>query len=479
MAEEKWHAARLIPTSGIAGAEEQERRATSALLAVLSAVKEFNRAILGPLGAPVGVVETFIEVPFQLGDREVRPDGLIRVTRGGKAWTALVEVKTGKNDLATPQLEAYLDVAREQGYNALITISNEIPASAAVHPTPIDKRKLRKVDLHHMPWSFILSQAVMQKEHRGVSDPDQAWILGELIRYLEHPKSGALDFDDMGADWVPLREAVGAGTLRPADKSIIDVSARFDALLRYAALHLGRRLGTEVIHQLNRKEVADPGIRPAALRASLVENGTMSGVIRIPNTVGPIQITADLRSSRITAQIDVEAPKTGRAATRVNWLLRQLKDAPGAIRIEAFAANQRGPGAAELLSVLRGNPALLVADPSKDLRSFRIAATGAMGTKRSLGRGSFIESVVGAIDGFYVEVVQNLKPWSAAPPKLRDEPALPEDVPVALVSTAQSSQDGPEPADSAAPDADRPAPTPFGWSEPPAVWTPPPAIETD
>ena len=32
MSEEAWHAARLIPTSGINGAEEQERGATSALL---------------------------------------------------------------------------------------------------------------------------------------------------------------------------------------------------------------------------------------------------------------------------------------------------------------------------------------------------------------------------------------------------------------------------------------------------------------
>ena len=45
MSEETWHEARLIPTSGITGAEEQERRATSALLAVLTAVKEFGRAL--------------------------------------------------------------------------------------------------------------------------------------------------------------------------------------------------------------------------------------------------------------------------------------------------------------------------------------------------------------------------------------------------------------------------------------------------
>jgi hypothetical protein len=57
MAEESWHEARLIPTSGISGAEEQERRATSALLAVMTAVREYGRALTQPLGAPAGVVE--------------------------------------------------------------------------------------------------------------------------------------------------------------------------------------------------------------------------------------------------------------------------------------------------------------------------------------------------------------------------------------------------------------------------------------
>lgn len=134
MAEESWHAARLIPTSGISGAEEQERRATSALLAVLSSVKEFHRAILAPLGAPAGRVEAYIEVPFKLGDKVYRPDGLIRVTRGAKSWTALVEVKTGKNPLAGDQLEAYLDIARDHGFDCLLTISNEIPPTADQAP---------------------------------------------------------------------------------------------------------------------------------------------------------------------------------------------------------------------------------------------------------------------------------------------------------------------------------------------------------
>ncbi len=51
MAEDAWHEARLIPTSGISGAEEQERRATSAVLAVMTSVREFGRALTQPLCA--------------------------------------------------------------------------------------------------------------------------------------------------------------------------------------------------------------------------------------------------------------------------------------------------------------------------------------------------------------------------------------------------------------------------------------------
>ena len=448
MAEEAWHEARLIPTSGINGAEEQERRATSALLAVLSAVREFGRGFVKPFGAPSGTIECFIEVPFVLGERRLYPDGLIRVSRGAKTWTALVEVKTGPNQLTSEQLENYLDIAREQNYDAVITISNEIPAVAGQHPTKVDKRKLKKVALHHVSWSQVLAEAVMQKEFRGVADPDQAWILGELIRYLEHRKSGALEFDDMGEAWVGVRDQVAAGTLRASDKGITEVVARFDALLRFASLQLGRKLGTEVVPVLSRKEAADPLVRAQALSETLCATGELSGAIRIPGTAGLLVVTADLRAGKVTCYVDVDAPKEGRATTRVNWLLRQLKDAPDATRVEAFVAHARGSQAAELLGSVRENPASLVLDPTKELRSFRLAVSSTLGTKRGRGRGSFIDSVLTSVDGFYAEVLGSLRAWAAAPPKLRavhpEPPELDDTVPAALASTDYSSQDGTE-----------------------------------
>jgi hypothetical protein len=445
MAEESWNEARLIPTSGITGSDEQERRATSALLAVLASVKEFGRAFTQPFGAPAGALSCYIEVPFMVGDKRVYPDGLIRAQRGSKSWTALVEVKTGANRLHTEQLENYLDVARDEGFDAVITISNEIPAIAGQHPTKVDKRKLRRVGLHHVSWSKVLADAVMQKEFRGVADPDQAWILGELIRYLEHKKSGALEFDDMGESWVAVREAVAAGTLRTSDKGLAELVSRFDALLRFTSLQLGRQLGREVVPVLSRSESADPSLRAQALIDSLCKAGVLTGAIRIPDTAGHLVVTADLRASQITCHVDVDAPRDGRPTTRVNWLARQLKNAPETLRIEAFANHSRGASTAELLRTVRENPSCLVADPSKELRAFRVATTTPLGAKRGRGRGAFIDSVLNAVNTFYASILESLRPWAAAPPKLRpahpSPPDIDESIPAALSSTDFSSQD--------------------------------------
>jgi hypothetical protein len=109
-----WHAARLIPTVGIRGQEEQEKRATSSLLAVMRAVPEFGHALVGPLGAPKGRISTFAEVQLkdQAGKTHI-PDGAIVVERGKTCWRCLVEVKTGTAELKDEQVNRYLDVARE------------------------------------------------------------------------------------------------------------------------------------------------------------------------------------------------------------------------------------------------------------------------------------------------------------------------------------------------------------------------------
>ena len=175
----------------------------------------------------------------------------------------------------------------------------------------------------------------------------------------------------------------------------------------------------------------------------LASDGVLGGAILIPNTAGLLVVTADLRANQVTCYVDIDAPHEGRPATRVNWLIRQLRSAPDSLRVEAFAIHARGAGTAELLKDIRESPALLIADPTKELRMFRVAVSTPMGTKRGRGRGSFIDSVADSINRFYSQVMQSLKAWTATSPKMRELPPMPEERP-ALASTALSSQDGVE-----------------------------------
>jgi hypothetical protein len=133
----------------------------------------------------------------------------------------------------------------------------------------------------------------------------------------------------------------------------------------HASLQLARQLGTEVVPVLSRKEQADPAARVQALTQSLCTTGTLTGAIRIPDTVGHLGVTADLRAGRVTCHVDIDAPREGRATTRVNWLVRQLKHAPDATRVEAFVAHARGSQAAELLATVRENPASSSSTPRR------------------------------------------------------------------------------------------------------------------
>lgn len=416
MAEQDWQQSRLIPTSGISGAEEAERRATSALLAVMSAVKEFGLAITKPFGAPATWLSTYVETPFKLDGKSYRPDGLIRASRGGKDWTCLVEVKTGNSELEAKQVEAYLDIARENKYDCVLTISNQIPAHPGDHPLTVDKRKTKSVQLFHLSWSEIVTQAVITRVHRGVADPDQAWILGELIRYLKHPKSGASTFTDMGEQWTSVRDAAEFGTLRISDGGLSDVLDNWERTLSALCMAFSQELGVDVSVVYSKKERDDVKVRRDTAKRALVDNATLSGQIRVGGAVSDISIDADLRAARLTLSVELGAPKEGRPATRVNWLVRQLKDADGSLVLSAWAAGSRS-SLSEKLDVVRETPETLIDDPKKELGKFRVSEVTTLGMGRRTGKNAFVDDVIGTTWKFYSEVVQTLSAWTPKAPQ--------------------------------------------------------------
>jgi hypothetical protein len=279
----------------------------------------------------------------------------------------------------------------------------------------------------------------MVKEHQGVSDPDQAWILGELIRYLEYEGSGALAFEDMGANWVKVRGAVREQTLRLSDEGTEDVAARWDQLVQYLCLGLGARLGQEVRPVLSRKETEDPDYRVAIVARNLVSSGSLSAGVRIPNTVGPIQLSANLRTMTASASTELQAPELTRPTARINWLMRQLKNAPEGLRIDVTFYRTRATSS-ELLTQVRQSPKCLLLGSDRVPRSFGLALSSAVGTKRKSGQGSFISDVSALLDEFYREVVQDLKPWTPPAPQL--EPTEPGAGEVQEAAIEKASEDG-------------------------------------
>ncbi|MFC7563932.1 TerD family protein [Actinomadura namibiensis] len=408
-----WQAARLFPVTGLRNDQEREARATATLLAVMAQVPEFGRRMTARFNAPAGTVQTFTETSFRHGDGRVRPDGVIRVARAGRIWTALVETKTGGNPLRREQIESYLEVAARHGYETVITLSNDLGIDGE-HPLDLDRRRLRKVALRHLSWAEVAHEAHMLCHHHGVADPAHAWLLNELLHYLRLPGAGCQGFQDMGPAWVPVRNAVTAGTLRLGDKRAMPVAESWEKLIRQLCLRLSGETGVTIAPVLRRRRDGDAAVRRLQTVASLVERGRMSAEIRLPGAAGPVLVEADLRTGQIETTVEVPAAARARALTRVQWLLRQLTDAPPELRVEALGPGER-TGPCELLANLVSEPGLLVPEAGAEIATFRLTLPTPMGAKRGTEESGFVRSVDMAMDRFHQRVLRALRIEAPAP----------------------------------------------------------------
>ncbi len=366
-----------------------------------------------------------MEVAYERGETKVIPDAVLKVARGSRVWTGLLEVKTGSGKLKKEQLENYLDVARKKKYDVVVSLSNDVPASAGELPVEVDRRKLAKVALRHLSWAEVAHEARMLLSHGGIDDDLQAWVLAEFVRYLDHPRSGAVEFVDMGRHWVTVRDAVTAGTLRAGDQKAASVADTWVSLSRHLALRLTAELGVTVKHVLPRRHSTDPVARNAAVAERLSADGVFEAVLRIPETAGDLVVIADVRTNKIRCRTTVDAPNEGASGRRLSWLLKQLKDVPGDVQVEAVFS-ERGNEACEHIAAVRADPKVLTAGRSGDIVSFCLEQSFPMGGRRSGTAASFISSVTSSADAFYGTVVQQLREWVPAAPKQTEQPRTAE-----------------------------------------------------
>ena len=416
-----WIPARLLSTAGIRNQNEQERRAASALLAVMGAVPDFCRGLLAGMKPPSGSISTYTELRFKDVDQRTHiPDGAIVIERGAKRWGCLVEIKTSGVSLDSEQMSRYLDLAREHGFDALLTISNQIRGEPTLLPYSVPRQKLKGLTVHHLSWWRVLTEAIVQHRFRGIDDPDQAWIVGELIRYLDDEKSGATGFEGMGHEWVTVRESARNGTLRDSDPEAETIARRWEQFGEYLCLHLSQELGVDVKHLRGRGK--SPAERIAVATERLANEGILACSMRVPDAVGAIGVEANLRTRQVTTSVEIQAPKEGRSKTRINWLLRQLADASDDLRIDVRFSHVRSTRSALLRDCREAPERLLMDDDAKrEPRTFVLALSKPMGKKGGLKEGSFVAETRRQATEFYRDLVQGLMPPRTKAPKIREE----------------------------------------------------------
>ncbi|MFF3407173.1 TerD family protein [Streptomyces sp. NPDC002742] len=405
---DNWRTARLFPAAALKSDRERETRATSVLLSVMAQVPEFGRRLTAGFGAPAGRMETFTEVTLPNGDSPRRPDGVVRVERAGKLWTALVETKTNGNPLKQDQVQAYADIAARRGYEAVITLSNDVELDGSpLVQVKTDGRRKNKVALRHLSWAEVTHQAQMLIRHEGVAHASHAWLLQELLHYLQHENSGCHGFQNMGPSWVPVRNGIDDETLCQGDARAVDVVESWERLVRQVCLRLGGELGQKVLPVQRPRRGADHRDRRAGLADRLCLEGRLDAELRIEGTPGVLALCADLRTGKLRTSIEIPAPDQGYPLTWAKRLVRQLDEAPADLHVETLVDGEAG-GPRGTLERLRPEPADILPRNGGRITGFRLSLFRGMGNTRGNAESGFIRSVDDSVDRFHNLVVVHL-----------------------------------------------------------------------
>lgn len=416
--------ARLFP---VLAETSKEGRSLSVLLSCLISVREFGQIMMASIGQRVGSaakMEAYSEVRLpKNADTNCRPDGLIVLRVGKRVWTALIEAKVGNAEIQVEQIERYLQLAKLNSIDAVITISNQFAASPIHPPYNVSKLLLRGVDLYHWSWMRLRTEASILCDKLAVEDQDQLYILSELVRFLDHPSAGVSSFDQMNSEWSDLVALFQkGGRLNRRAEQIVRTVEFWEQEVRDLCLILARRTNSNVRLKLTRSERNNPEQRFTAECENLADRGCLTASFDVPDAAAPIDVCVDLSKRTIQAGMKLKAPQDRKSgAARLNWLLRQLKS----VDPEELSVRLHWPGAgphtqAPLAVVREDASPVLHDDRNRSPSSIEVLLTVDDG-RRFRGPRTFIQLLEQAVPDFYHRVGQHLSAWQPAAPPIKEE----------------------------------------------------------
>jgi hypothetical protein len=411
--------ARLFP---VLADTSREGRMASIFLALLPTIPALADVVFDTVGLRIGKrtqIETYTEIVLNdASDIKNRPDGLIVVRNAKTTWTALVEAKIGKSDLDAEQVTRYLEAAKANKIDAVITISNQFVARADLSPLTLPKTILKKAGLFHWSWTWIQTQCDIIALQKQVEDQEQEYLLREFQRLLKHPTTGIERFTQMGPSWKDIVQAVSnQETLKRTSPEVEETVSSWFQELRDISLLLSSHVGQSVSVKVERALIGDAAERLKDGCKILTEQNKLNGTFVVPAAASDIELYADLARRSIVFSMKLKAPQDRKSTkARVNWLLRMLKDDDPRLAIRAHWPGRKPPTQKDV-SLLKLD-ADSIDDEKSDTapHSFEVLLIE-LDAKRFAGRRIFIESLEACSKDFYDLVGQNLRSWQAPPPK--------------------------------------------------------------
>ena len=423
---EKAHRARLIPT--IADVRKEERL-VSILLATLAVVQPFAKQLLGQCGVRMGKKSkllSYTEVIFPSSDEnntrkdEDRPDGLLILSTGKSQWKAFVEAKIDNVEIDEEQVERYAKIAKANGIDAVITLSNQLTPLPTHTPYSISKVLNKHVDLFHISWINVRTQASMILKDKEEISSEQAYILGEMVHYFKHPKSGVKGFEQMNKEWKSLVAGMIHGDkFSKSSLEIQNTVSSWHQEERDICLLLSRKIGKHVDIILPSKYKKNPELRFREACDSLIAKHELRSRFNVPNAASNIEITVNLEGRSISCSMKLDAPgDRKKASARINWLLRQLRDVDGNnVIVRAFWPGKTPPTRAPLSEIRKDTKCLEVERPRATPTSFEVRMNKDLVGGFSKPK-NFIKDLEEFVPQFYKQIGEHLRRWIPSPPPI-------------------------------------------------------------
>jgi len=420
---DRGEAARLIP---VTSDSNREARAASIFLATLMSVPPFAREVLSTVEQRVGArtkIRCFTEIRFKNDDNvNSRPDGLIAIDSGqGRSWTCLVEAKIGNAELSAEQVEAYLQIARANDVDAVLTISNQFVALPTHSPVKVSRTLLRNVQLYHWSWIYLKTAASLLLSADELESAEQKYILSEFHRYFDHDSVGVNRFDRMNSEWKEIvGQVIAKATLNRSSVIVENTVGAWHQEARDLCLLLTEKVRHPVKLRLSRAHANDPNERLRDDCERLASDCELACALEVPDAAAPMIVCANLRGRSISVSMELDAPKDKqRPLSRLNWLLRQLSKArPDDIYIRCNWPG-RAPSTQNSLADVRNRPEILFASHENAAPvSFEVLLVRDIASKFS-GARTFIEQLEEAVPYFYAEVGEHLRTYIPPPPRLQ------------------------------------------------------------